>query len=69
MGETVKEATSQSLTKQLSEFVSWRIQWLSSMTRESQVKATLANLRRGVGKTRGSCRSFGEHYFKIFRRH
>lgn len=26
MGETVKEATSQSLTKQLSEFVSWRIQ-------------------------------------------
>ena len=48
MGETVKEATSQSLTKQLSEFVSWRIQWLSSMTRESQVKATLANLRRGV---------------------
>ena len=53
MGETVKEATSQSLTKQLSEFVSWRIQWLSSMTRESQVKATLANLRRGVGKTPG----------------
>ena len=53
MGETVKEATSQSLTKQLSEFVSWRIQWLSSMTRESQVKAMLANLRRGVGKTPG----------------
>ena len=53
MGETVKEATSQSLTKQLSEFVSWRIQWLSSMTRESQVKATLANLRRAVGKTPG----------------
>ena len=53
MWETVKEATSQSLTKQLSEFVSWRIHWLSSMTRESQVKATLANMPRGVGKTPG----------------
>ena len=42
MGETVKEATSQSLTKQLSEFVSWRIQWL----RSSQSNARKSAKRR-----------------------
>lgn len=53
MGETEKKPNVTSLTKQLSGFVSWKITWLSSATRESQVKATLANLRRGVGKVPG----------------
>ena len=42
MGETEKKPNVTSLTKQLSGFVSWKITWLSSATRESQVKATLA---------------------------
>ena len=53
MDEIEKQPNVASLTKQLSGFVSWKITWLSSVTRESQVKATLANLRRGVGKVPG----------------
>ncbi len=53
MGEIANEASSQSLVKQVSGFVEWKIQWLSTMNRESQMKATLANLRRGVGKVPG----------------
>ena len=53
MSEIVKEPTSRSRTNQLSFFVEQKINWIGSSTRESQVKATLANLRRGVGKVPG----------------
>ena len=53
MSETTKEPTSQSRTNQLSFFVKQKIKWISSISRESQMKATLANLRRGVGKVPG----------------
>ena len=53
MSETTKEPTPQSRTNQLSFFVKQKIKWISSISRESQMKATLANLRRGVGKVPG----------------
>ncbi len=53
MNEIAKEQVTISLTKQLSEFVAWKIKWINSMARESQAKATLANLRRGIGKVPG----------------
>ena len=53
MSKIAKESTSQSQTKRLSGFVERKIKSFCSMDRESQVKATLANLRRGVGKVPG----------------
>lgn len=53
MGESSKEQTAQSQTKQLSGFVTRKIKILASMNNEGQVRAVLANLRRGVGKIPG----------------
>ena len=53
MDEIVTGQATIGLTKQLSEFVAWKIKWINSMARESRAKATLANLRRGIGKAPG----------------
>ena len=69
MSETTKEPTSQSRTNQLSFFVKQKIKWICSISRESQMKATLANLRRGIGKVPGELpEALGNFISKFSRR-
>ena len=57
-----------SKTQNVGHFVEYRLKRIVNSSSDGAVKASLANLRRGIGTTREIFRSFGNFFYRIYPR-